>query len=1250
MKKLKMARGVTLTFEEGCNKYLENCRQRNLREGTIEHYRQSYVQFFRYFDPQMPIQDIDESTYKDYVLHLKLTLDNDVSINSYLRDLITTIHFFMNEGWLPHFKMQAIKVDSRKTKTLTRRGESGIIKLRAGNIWLRIENYRPIFQGGKTMKKRIFAIFLAMVLCLPILASCDNKTPDVESTDNLPETVVDSTSETESQSESKPETDKVTETESKTEMSDNSYDEDEDEDDKKPSDEEDENLETDSETSDEYEDDETENEDEDEDETQKPSSSDASVGLEYSLIDGAYEVVGIGSCNDKNIVIPNKYKGLPVISIRDYAFENNSQITSVKLSSSIEAIGDGAFSGCVSLKKVTLSSRLLSIGKKAFYGCVKLESISIPESVQSIGKLAFRNCDNLAMIIYNGTVSDANGLFFSTNVEISTVSVICFDGTLIFDTPIKEADYNTSTSDLPSNWNELNYTDTNATQIMGYIASSFFEYDFKFVNDQKFLADGQINKDGIIPGGYTTNYSAAKKLEDVTAMVDAKWGYTIDQKRKGGYAWKITLRDDLRWDDGTPITAADFVWSMKQLLDPDFMHYRADTYINTVQIKNSRAYFFQNTDGTYETIGSLGYSSLADALATGETLYINIWNMWETEGYVDVNGNECPEYVSITDMTVWDTPDAWTSGTAFDAVWGEYIYQHYSSYLEPGTGYDACIYVENTNRDVEWENVGIYSIDDENAIVICLDSPYYFLNDDGSLSYRSAYYMSGLPLVHREKYESSKVAPKNRGDLWTTTYCTSVETTASWGPYTLVAFDGSSHYRLEKNEFWFGWNMPEYKNQYNVNAINCYYVPYWEIAWDMFISGDLDDTTIANTIYSDYSDSKYVYYTSTATGTFGIQLYSNLDVLKESGNNNGILAIPAFRHAINLALDRSDVVSNIWPGTSVPCFGLVNSAYYYDVENASTLPDGGQYRNTKLAKEGILRAYGYVQSDDGTWGTGDISGLTLEEAYASLTGYNPALAREKLLEAIEELTNNADYYGYDPDRNITLVYGASINNDTQRFRADYLQGILDELTRGTALEDKIVVKFDASAGDQWADAFRTGATQIGFGYGFSGNAFDPFDIIGVFVNPYDSLNFHGYWDTSAIDMTITLPDGEYEGAGETITMSVLNWYFCLNGLAEGENQPMLYNFDAYHAPSEARLTILSAIEELVIKESRSIMLIADGGGNFISAKFSYITDVENTFMGFGGMRYIEVNYTDEEWVEFVDENGHNLSEVYKETK
>ena len=100
MKKLKMTRGVTLTFEEGCNKYLENCRQRNLREGTIEHYRQSYTQFFKYFDPKMPIEDIDDQLYKNYVLHLKSTLDNDVSINSYLRDLIRRISWLSPQGGL----------------------------------------------------------------------------------------------------------------------------------------------------------------------------------------------------------------------------------------------------------------------------------------------------------------------------------------------------------------------------------------------------------------------------------------------------------------------------------------------------------------------------------------------------------------------------------------------------------------------------------------------------------------------------------------------------------------------------------------------------------------------------------------------------------------------------------------------------------------------------------------------------------------------------------------------------------------------------------------------------------------------------------------------------------------------------------------------------------------------------------------------------------------------------------------------
>ncbi|MBQ3066072.1 MAG: hypothetical protein IJC98_07545, partial [Clostridia bacterium] len=106
---------------------------------------------------------------------------------------------------------------------------------------------------------------------------------------------------------------------------------------------------------------------------------------------------------------------------------------------------------------------------------------------------------------------------------VATAVVGCGDnGGTIPEANLKQAEYNTTTTTMPSNWNEFTYADNNDTQIMSYIGSSFFEYDYKFENDEKFNKDGTINKDAIVPGAYTTNYSAATKLEDVTSSVDAK--------------------------------------------------------------------------------------------------------------------------------------------------------------------------------------------------------------------------------------------------------------------------------------------------------------------------------------------------------------------------------------------------------------------------------------------------------------------------------------------------------------------------------------------------------------------------------------------------------------------------------------------------------------------------------------------------------------------------------------------------------
>lgn len=811
--------------------------------------------------------------------------------------------------------------------------------------------------------------------------------------------------------------------------------------------------------------------------------------------------------------------------------------------------------------------------------------------------------------------------------------------------------YRTTTSVMPSNWNEFTYADNNDTQILGYISSSFFEYDYLFdeAKGGKFNEDGSINKDAIVEGGYSTNYSAATALEDVTSTVDAKWGYTEAQKAEGGYAWKITLRDDLKWDDGTAIDADDFIYSMQEILNPDFLNFRADTYCDTLKIKKASSYFNKNQDFVYVAVASQGYTSNQEAIDDGASLYIKPTALFSgVGGFVDENGNKMPEWIPVDD-TLWAPKESFEAGTAEnDGLSGAWAYNAYNSaYLDVGLPYASAvaIQIENPDKTTSWDQVGMYKVDDS-SFVVCLDKSYQFLKDDGSLSYLSAYYMSSLPLVKKDLYDKCKIAPVEGATLWTSNYNSSLATTASWGPYKLVSFQSGKSYKLVKNEHWYGYNMEENKNQYNIDAIYCECIEEPATAWMMFIGGDVDDGALMTENIEEYRNSKYTTW-SPSTGTFGMQLFGDLEVLKASGNNNGILAIDSFRQAFSLSINRTDVVEKIWPGTAIACFGLLNDQYYSNIE------EGEVYRNTLQAKEGILRAYGFTQDAEGKWSNGTtINGATLEAAYRALSGYDPALAKEKVKEAYAELTENADKYGYDASKDITFIYGTSAKNAKQEQRVAYLQNVLDTLTKDTGLEGKIKVVLHED-GDAWSDKFRNGDSQIGFGYGFSGNAFNPFDIIGAFVDPEDSLNYHTYWDTTKESMTLTMPtfdDVDYEGEGQEITMDMRNWFLCLNGLAAEEQQQYQYNWDAGIAPAEARLVILAALEERVIKKSYSVMLIGDYSGSLLGAKFSQFDDYYNTFMGHGGIKYMVVNYTDYQWANYVKSNGNDLSEEYKKAE
>lgn len=75
------------------------------------------------------------------------------------------------------------------------------------------------------------------------------------------------------------------------------------------------------------------------------------------------------------------------IALRTYATNMNS----VSLPSTINAIDNNAFNGCRYLANITLSDAISTIGESAFFGCTSLAAIIIPKSVKSIGINAFGN-------------------------------------------------------------------------------------------------------------------------------------------------------------------------------------------------------------------------------------------------------------------------------------------------------------------------------------------------------------------------------------------------------------------------------------------------------------------------------------------------------------------------------------------------------------------------------------------------------------------------------------------------------------------------------------------------------------------------------------------------------------------------------------------------------------------------------------------------------------------------------------------
>ena len=108
-----------------------------------------------------------------------------------------------------------------------------------------------------------------------------------------------------------------------------------------------------------------------------------------------------------SITIPDS-----VTSIGDYAFSDCSGLTSITIPDSVTSIGSSAFWECSGLTSVTIGNGVTSIGGHAFWYCTGLTSVTIGDSVTSIGDYAFYNCSGLISVTIPDSVTSIESYAF----------------------------------------------------------------------------------------------------------------------------------------------------------------------------------------------------------------------------------------------------------------------------------------------------------------------------------------------------------------------------------------------------------------------------------------------------------------------------------------------------------------------------------------------------------------------------------------------------------------------------------------------------------------------------------------------------------------------------------------------------------------------------------------------------------------------------------------------------------------------
>ena len=758
-------------------------------------------------------------------------------------------------------------------------------------------------------------------------------------------------------------------------------------------------------------------------------------------------------------------------------------------------------------------------------------------------------------------------------------------------------------SALGNNWNPHTW-ETNADDaINSYISSPFCTMS---------ILDSEN-------GIYQWVYEMATSIEDVTAAnqgdltkyeVTLPEGQTAEQTTEG-YVYEIKLNPNAKWENGDPITADDYIYSIEQLLNPDMLNYRANLYYaGESAVAGGHEYYYSKTEGYYVPYTG-AYATLADAIAAGD-VFIDVWGFWGAEGYIDADGNACPQYVSINDEVAYSA-----DGAGDDEFSGKSLYEGYAAYLEVGGGYEsyANVYEVNEKMGATFDVVGCYKVDDYTIRYVC---ETYLAKDYFLTSCTSTW------LVYEDLYEAGKTTT---GDLVTTDYCTSPEKTMSYGPYKIESLQDGKQVVYVQNENWYGYEKQddgslisytnfevdgEKKQQYKTTKI-VIDVMDDNAAKQAFLKGELSAWKPSADDLPNFATSEQLYKVD-ETYTMSFFFNTNVDALKamdtaEGNTNSVVLSNINFRKAFSLSIDRAEWVTAT-EGYK-PAFALLNNLYFYNVYEDPT----SSYRNSEEGMQALCNLYG-VEYGEGT------PYATLKDAVDSINGYNLTEAKALMKTACEELAAEGLYTAGE-DIHIRIGYKKGTLGSADNKQVELMNKYINAAAEGSGF-GKITLEPIGDINDRYGDV-AAGKFAIGYG-AWGGAAFYPFRNMQVYCDPSQySLHEAGCWDPSKETLTLKIN-------GEDVTMTWQEW----SQASVGTGAYSTAGFDV-------KLSILSQMEEQYLKKYYRIPLAGSTICELLSYQCNYYTEEYNIMYDFGGLRLMGYNYTDAEWADFVAEQGGTLS-------